>query len=220
MVTDLAELRSQLQQLNLTANEGTSCILQQWITGSPEQHIFLDGFFSKAREYSGVFARRRLRMYPQFFGNSTFMKSIDLDEVASASKALQQLFVSTGFYGIFSAEFKYDKHDEQFKLLEVNVRPWWYTEFASQNGMNAPLLSYQEALKLKPTAFAVRRGSSCIHPYYDFFALGGLRNLLSLGGVRWLYQLSVSSNPWFAWDDPAPALHQGWKTLLEIIARR
>ena len=103
-------------------------------------------------------ARRRLRMYPPDFGNSTYHVTVPFDEVADAADELVRLLASVGYRGIFSAEFKRDERDGVLKLLEVNVRPWWYVEFAALCGVDVCHLAYREALGLPDRA--ARRLSS------------------------------------------------------------
>ena len=75
-------------------------------------------------------------MHPPDFGNSSYMVSVPLQEAAGAVDTLRTIMGHTGFRGIFSAEFKRDADDGLFKLLEVNIRPWWYVEFNQRFGNN------------------------------------------------------------------------------------
>ena len=195
-------------------------IIQEYIPGEPTQHIFLDGFRDRNNSFLGLLARRRLRMYPPNFGNSTYMESIELTEVESAVDQLEKLFTATGFSGIFSAEFKFDRRDSLHKILEVNIRPWWYNEFAALCGMNAALISYRSSIGMPLTSARSISGKRCLHPYYDFFA----RSSESPGGVghwlAWIFQIWGSSNPWLCWDDPLPGLFELSTSLRESICRR
>ena len=93
-----------------------------------------------------MLARRRLRMYPEKLGNSTLTASVPLEEAESAVVWLQYLLGQINYRGIFSAEFKYDRRDGSFKLIEINARRWWYVEFAYRCGVDVCAMAYQDAL--------------------------------------------------------------------------
>ena len=110
------------------ADSRFEAVFQEYVAGPMDAHYFIDGFVDRLGEVKAFFARRRLLMYPVDFGNSTLMVSVPLGEVAPALESLRVLFSDLGYRGIFNAEFKRDERDGLFKLLEVNVRPWWFVE--------------------------------------------------------------------------------------------
>lgn len=186
---------------------GHELMLQEYIPGPPGCHHFIDGFVDAAGRLSAIFARRRLRMHPPDFGNSTYMVSVPPLEVAGAARSLERLFGEVGYRGIFSAEFKYDQRDDRFKILEVNVRPWWYVEFAARAGVNVCAMAYRDALGLpvEPVErYAV--GRRCVYPHDD--SVVGVRlwreGRLSLASLArsWL----GADQPVLCWDDPLPGI--------------
>jgi len=66
-------------------------LLQDFIPGPAAAHCFVEGFIDRQGRTCALFARRRLRMSPPKLGNSTFMLSIALEEVAGAVATLQSL---------------------------------------------------------------------------------------------------------------------------------
>ena len=62
------------------------------------------------------------------------------------------LLARVNYRGIFSAEFKRDARDGQYRILEVNTRAWTYVEFASRCGVNVCEMAWQDALGLPVTA--------------------------------------------------------------------
>ncbi|MFW6193457.1 MAG: hypothetical protein ACOC83_08210, partial [Gemmatimonadota bacterium] len=123
-------LEEALERFRELEAAGLGAVVQEYIPGPATSHVFLDGFMDRDGRVRGLLARRRLRMHPGDFGNSTVTRTIPLDEADTAPDHLQRLLTEMGFRGIFSAEFKQDARDGRFKLLEVNGRPWWYVEFA------------------------------------------------------------------------------------------
>jgi predicted ATP-grasp superfamily ATP-dependent carboligase len=193
--------------LSRCTDAGLKMMLQEYIPGPPTNHYFIDGFVDRAGTVCARFARRRLRMSPPDFGNSTIMESVPVADVGTGAATLDALFAFLHYRGIFSAEFKRDERDGVFNLIEVNARPWWYVEFAARCGVNVCKLAVRDALgQPVETIGHYALGRRCVFPYYDVDALRAEARAgrLSLpAGVRsWLgaYQ------PVFRWSDPLPAL--------------
>jgi D-aspartate ligase len=185
---------------------GFQMMLQEYIPGPPTNHYFIDGFMDRTGVVRALFARRRLRMSPPDFGNSTYQISVPLAEAADAVDTLRKLLADLRYRGIFSAEFKKDARDGTFNLIEVNARPWWYVDFAARCGVNVCEMAIRDALGQRvETVDAYAVGRRCVYPYYDLQAIRdekrGARGLLSWASA-WLgpYQ------PVFRWSDPLPAL--------------
>jgi D-aspartate ligase len=185
------------------AASGLGMLVQEYIPGPASRHVFVDGFVDRRGHVCALLSRRRLRMYPPDFGNSSYMVSVPLADVEPAGRAIADLLKHLGYRGLFSAEFKQDERDGAFKLLEVNVRPWWYVEFAAQCGVNVPLMMYEDA-QGHPVAEASEflAGETLVYPYYDFFA----RREAGVSLVKWFRTCITSHQPVFSWDDPWPAV--------------
>jgi predicted ATP-grasp superfamily ATP-dependent carboligase len=127
-------------------------MVQEIVPGPATNHYFIDGYFDKNSKLMGLFARRRLRMWPLWFGNSTACVSIPISEIDDMKEDIVRYLASIGFHGIFSAEFKRDPRDNVGKLLEVNARSWWFNSFPSTCGVNVVLMAYLEAIgeRVKP----------------------------------------------------------------------
>ena len=128
-ITDRSNAHDRLAE---AIGAGLQMMLQEYITGPPTNHYFIDGFVDRDGVVRALFARRRLRMSPPDFGNSTLMISVPVSDTDNAVATLKILFADIGYRGIFSAEFKRDPRDGVFNLIEVNARPWWYVDFAAR----------------------------------------------------------------------------------------
>ncbi len=189
---------------------GFEVILQEYIPGPPTEHYFIDGFIDRDRAVRARFARQRLRMHPPDFGNSTYMVSVTIESIRPAMESLETLLSKLEYRGIFSAEFKRDRRDGRFYLIEVNARPWWYVGFAEDCGVNVCAMAYADALGLPlPSLQPYPVGKKCVYPFIDLQEYRWHRrncpgvpqaSLLSRVGV-WL----TAIKPTFAWDDPRPA---------------
>lgn len=186
---------------------GFELMLQEFIPGPADRHHFVEGFIDRRGRLCGLLARRRIRMHPAEFGNSSSTETIALSEVSEAADALLGLLEGIGYRGVFSAEFKLDARDGLFKILEVNARPWWFAGFAARCGMDVCDMAYRDALGLdvQPvTRYDI--GRRCVAPRLDLesglaeWRAGrvGLASLLRL----WIGadQLTLCR------DDPKPSL--------------
>ena len=168
-----AEARERLTPL---LSAGLAVIVQDYVPGPASAHYFIDGFMDRLGRVRALFARQRLRMYPPLFGNSTFMKTVEVDVVRSAADSLTRLLEGVGYRGVFSAEFKHDPRDGAFKLLEVNARAWWYVDFAARCGVDVCGMAYEDALEREVKVIdQYRVGRALVYPYADYFACTELR---------------------------------------------
>ena len=188
---------------------GLEMMLQEYIPGPPTNHYFIDGFVDRNGVVRARFARRRLRMSPPDFGNSTLMESVPVSETGSAASTLDTLFASLRYRGIFSAEFKRDERDGEFNLIEVNARPWWYVEFAAQCGVNVCELAVRDALgEPVKTISRYAVGRRCVFPYYDLDAVRAEMSAGRLSLVSAARSWLGAYQPIFRWSDPLPALSE------------
>jgi D-aspartate ligase len=191
----------------MIADAGLDAVLQEYVPGSPTAHYFVDGFVDRDGRIVALFARRRLRMFPLDFGNSTLMVSVPLGEVEGAVDSLSRLLPAIGYRGIFSAEFKRDPRDGVLKILEVNARPWWFIEFTALCGVDVSVLAYRDALGLElPELGDYAVGERCVLLPRDVQAYRALRVSAGLSLSSWLRSWIGARATIFAWSDPLPAL--------------
>jgi D-aspartate ligase len=159
------------KQLERALAGGHEMLLQEWISGPPGNHVCIEGFVDRHGRVVGLLARRRIRMYPPRFGNSTDAVTIPLNEVADAADSIRRLLLSIGYHGLFSAEFKRDGSTGRHKLLEVNARPWWQIELARAAGMDLVHMAYLDALGVDvDPASGYRIGRRWVHTFPDLRA--------------------------------------------------
>ena len=189
-------------------------MLQEFIPGPPTAGCFVEGFLDRSGRMTALFARRRLRMSPPRLGNSTFMVSVPLEEVAGAVAPLQFLLERISYRGIFSAEFKLDARDGLFKLFEINARPWWFIEAPARAGIDVCRMAYVDALgfEVEPS-HGYDAGQYFGYLFDDYRAWRSQRSQGGPGFWQWLTSWrGVHSTP-FSWQDPMPALALAWQQL-------
>lgn len=200
---------------------GMSVVLQEYIPGSFAEHYFVDGYADRTGVVKALFPRRRLRIYPRDFGNSTSMVSVTLDEVSGAVATLRRVLAEVRYRGIFSAEFKRDPRDGLFKLLEINARPWWFVDFAVRSGVDVCRMAYDDAQGREvPALQRYDVGARCIYPYYDFFAMQPLLASGEMTRRAWFDEFLRARQPIGCWDDPLPGLVGVTRVLASALRRR
>jgi predicted ATP-grasp superfamily ATP-dependent carboligase len=217
-VSSRAEAVTQLARVR---EAGFAVILQEYIPGPPTEHFFIDGFIDRHTTVRAVFVRRRLRMFPLDFGNSTAMVSVEPSAAAQAVAAITSLLQRVGYRGIFSAEFKRDPRDGVFKILEVNTRAWWYVDFAARCGVDVCKMAYQDALN-EPveTVEHYDVGRPLVFPYHDYFACKELRREGRLSVRAWIRSWIGAMQPVFQLQDPAPGLLALARTMTGLVRNR
>ncbi len=196
---------------------GVTYLLQEWIPGPPSATIIVDGFVDRTGRIAGLGARRRVRMHPPRISNTCCDITITPGEVEGAVTTVRMLIEALGYRGIFMAEFKQDARDGEYKIIEINPRPFWLVAHIAAAGLDLPYLAYLDAQGLPvPSIGAYRPGRYGLYEVVDAKAIaaavrgrrpaGGSVLRSWLGGDRALF--------WFS--DPKPAVHQ----LRQAIASR
>jgi predicted ATP-grasp superfamily ATP-dependent carboligase len=139
---------------------------------------------------------------------------------AFAFAAIRHLMSATAFRGIFSAEFKKDDRDYLYKLLEVNIRPWWYLEAPYRCGIDMATMAYHDALGHDLSWISEYDvGKRFYSPYYDYYACREARKAGQLSLKDWCRQWFAGNSIFFAWDDPMPTVHATSKLLGNKLRR-
>jgi D-aspartate ligase len=198
--TDLAARLADVQR------HGLSVELQEYVPGPPSNHYYVEGFIDRHGSRRALFVRRRRRMFPPDFGNSTSFESVAPTTAPDAVATVDKLLSHIGYRGVFSAELKRDERDGTFRLIEVNARPWWFVEFAGQCGVNVCEMAVLDALgEPVPDVTGYVVGKSCVYPYYDYFACRQLRDSGDLSVAGWASSWLRATQPVLRWSDPMPA---------------
>lgn len=200
--------------------DGHEMILQEYVPGPADNHYFIDGFVDATGRVVAALARRRIRMFPRDFGNSSYLTTVPIDEIPDAAEAIERITTHVNYRGIFSAEFKRDERDSRCLMLELNARPWVYVEFAARCGVDVCSLAYRDALG-EPVEVIDRYdvGRSLVYPYGDWLAFRELRRR----GMSWaklIRDWRGASQPLLSWTDPVPGFLEDLRVLRRFAHNR
>lgn len=222
MVSSPEEIRRRVAELSAA---GLGVVLQEYIPGPPTNHYFVDGFADGQGRILARFARQRQRMHPPHFGNSTFLRSVALADVADIVETVDRLIAGCGLRGIFSVELKRDANTGIAKVLEVNARPWWYVHYATACGVNVCEMTYRAALGEAVAAHdgRYRVGRTCVYVRPDLRACRDLRREGKLSLLGCVPDWLGGEHMIFSLADPKPLLYRMFRetsaTLRRMVGR-
>jgi D-aspartate ligase len=179
-------------------------LLQELIPGGGNSQFSYAALCSDGQPIASLTARRT-RQYPIDFGySSSFVETLDVPEIVSASR---RLLAAIRYSGLVELEYKYDARDGRYKLLDFNPRLWTWSGLGGRAGVDFPFLLWQ-FITGKPVAERTgRAGVRWVRMSTDVLAaihemLRGRLNLLTYSrSLRGPLAFAL-----FAADDPLPAL--------------
>jgi D-aspartate ligase len=179
-------------------------MIQEVIPGNGRTQYSV-GTFCKDGEVLQNLTARRTRQYPIDYGlGSSF---VEAREVPGISQMAEKLLYVMGVSGMVEVEFKYDQRDEQYKLLDINVRPWGWHTLCIGCGLDLPYIQYLAALgRNLPATIKPRYGSHWVRLLTDIPA--GIQEIQAGMTTLPAYARSLLGNTVFsvfAWHDPLPA---------------
>ena len=206
------------ERIRAAQRAGVELMLQEFIPGPAPAHHYVDGFVDRHGVVKTRVGRRRLRTYPEPFGDSSAMMTIPLDDVREPVAVLERLLPVMRYRGVFSAEFKHDARDGQFKLIEINPRAWGGLGLPVACGINVIEMAYRDALGLDiPASDTYPVGRRWVYGIRDAAAGWPLVRRRELTAREWAWSWLGAVQPVMRWNDPLPgaieilrALHLAW----------
>jgi predicted ATP-grasp superfamily ATP-dependent carboligase len=141
---DPDELATQYQRA-VDVVGAAAIMIQEVIPGDGREQYSLAAFCKDGQVVAGMTARRR-RQFPFDYGlGSSLVEAVEAPEVfALGRRLLARLLLS----GMVEVEFKHDRRDGLYKLLDVNVRPWGWHSLCIACGLDFPYIAYCDAFGL------------------------------------------------------------------------
>ncbi len=179
-------------------------MVQELIPGDGSGQISYAAVWDEGKPIGSLVARRR-RQYPIDFGfTSTFVETIQSEEIEeTACRFLRSLDYS----GLVEVEFKYDGRDGCYKILDVNVRTWTWIALGAAAGVDFPAIQWRLAHGEQIAPFRAGLGVNWRYLSRDFVACvqeafaGVFSSIADMRSLR-----PSSAGAVFAWDDPLPAV--------------
>jgi predicted ATP-grasp superfamily ATP-dependent carboligase len=188
-------------------------MLQEFIPGGGAAQFSYAAVWDRGSPLLSLVARRT-RQFPIEFGfTSTFVETIENHQVEDAACRLLR---SLNYTGLVEAEFKYDRRDGRYKILDVNLRTWTWCGLGAASGVDFPYAAWQLAVGEVPASGRGRTGIAWRHTVRDVVAGGEEMLRGSLSWADFSRSLRVpKAYAAFAADDPLP----GYVDLPLVVTR-
>ncbi len=177
-------------------------MVQEIIPGDGRTQYSVGSFCKEGHIVSSITARRT-RQYPIDYGlSSSFVEAIQVPDVIELSERLLHYMKVSGMVEV---EFKQDPRDKQYKLLDINVRPWGWHTLCIACGLDFPYIQYCDILGQAPISITPRYGFHWVRLLTDIPA--GVQEVRAGITTPWAYVRSLLGNTVFSvfdWRDPLP----------------
>jgi D-aspartate ligase len=194
-VAERAAYSASLEEAHRTGLRMLACaqriVIQEFVEG-PDTEIYFTLFAcDDDGGVLGIFPGRKLVCWPPVVGNTAVCAAAP-EAAAQIVPPTLQFIERVGYRGLGSMEFKRDRRDGRYVMIEPTVgRTDWQEEIATLCGVNLPLMAYCSALRerLPPNDGAL--DSKLAWRSSAGFSLGNGRRAV---------------DGYFRWSDPMPAL--------------
>lgn len=192
-------------------------VVQELVPGGGECQLSYAGLWWHGRPV-GSFVARRTRQYPiDFSYTSTFVETIESDDVRQAAETFLS---SVGHHGLCEIEFKRDPRNGALKLLDVNPRPWSWMGLADAAGIDFGAAIVALAGGNKPPTMQARTSVGWMFAQRDPVAVLQMALAGRLDVGAWLASLALTQTfATFSLKDPLPGLMEVPLTALRVISR-
>jgi D-aspartate ligase len=190
-------------------------IVQEWIEGADSDVYFCLQYRPPTRTQSVSFVGRKTCQWPPQVGGTA--SCIPAPEVADELTAMTDgFFAAVGFVGVGSMEYKRDRRDGRFYMVEPTVgRTDYQEEIALLNGVNIPLAVFRGELGLSmPAPTTVSPARAWRDPF-------GYARALQAGASDPLQSLWPGIHICDAYrrlDDPMPSVALKWAGIKHRLA--
>ena len=202
LVSSPSELARELERFE---GEALEVMLQEIVPGGDDQLFGYLGFWDGEGRERAWLTKRKLRQSTRF-GDGSFQEAVHETQVAELSRSLLSAIGYRGFVGV---EFRFDRRDGSYRLIEINPRTVSGNQLAISAGVDLPWIGYRYSIgELRDApADAFRAGTRYVHELWDLRAFLRLRKTNGLRFGSWLRSvLTADAHALGAWDDPMPLL--------------
>ena len=193
-------------------------VVQEVVPGGGECQLSYAGLWWQGRPVAS-FVAQRARQYPiDFSYTSTFVETIESDDVRQAA----EIFLSSiGHHGLCEIEFKRDPRNGALKLLDINPRPWSWLGLAEAADVDFGAAIVALARGRSPPLSRARNGVGWMFGQRDPVAAFQLALAGRLDIGKWLASLTRTRTfASFSLSDPLPGVVELPLTVARLLARK
>jgi predicted ATP-grasp superfamily ATP-dependent carboligase len=192
-----------LSEYAVIAQAGKRVLLQEMVPGGDESLLISACYLDTSARCVADFNTRKLVQIPEIFGTGCIVQAAN---APALSDATARLLETMRFTGIAEVEYKWDAPRNEYKLIEINPRPWDQHRLGKTCGVDLAYLAYCDRAGL-PLPEVRRQPSESKWIAEDTFITAGL-SLLWKGdpGIRRLFRHARGKRIYAIWSakDPLP----------------
>lgn len=178
-------------------------VAQEWIEGEDTDIYFCLQYVGADGEEVASFCGRKLRCWPpRVGGTASCMPAWEV--AATLSSLTHDFFRKVGFTGMGSMEYKRDRRDGQFYMVEPTVgRTDFQEEVATLNGINVPLMAYHHEAQSRMEHDSRKQTSAPVRIWRD--PLTDRYSMQEQGGASDpVFARYPVVDAYWRWNDPLP----------------
>ena len=130
-----------LQEYETVAQADERALVQEMVPGGDENLVIAACYLDRQSRWVAGFNTRKLVQVPEGTGTGCIVEGVERPELFEPARRILE---AMGFSGIAEVEFKWDTRDRQYKLIEVNPRPWDQHRLGADCGVDLMYLAYCE----------------------------------------------------------------------------
>jgi predicted ATP-grasp superfamily ATP-dependent carboligase len=187
------------------ARADSRALIQEMVTGPDDRLLIAACYMSKDSRWVAGFNTQKILQIPEGFGTGCIVQSVARPEIFAPTARLLE---AMGYSGVAEVEYKLDAATGEYKLIEINPRPWDQHRLGNAAGVDLMYFAYCEHAGLPmPAAPPVTPGHKWIAE--DTFLTAAIRSpwqyapklgtLLRLARGKRIYAI-------WSWKDPLPSI--------------
>lgn len=191
-------------------------IIQEYIARDCGEDWIFHGYANSQTGCRLAFTGRKLRSYPVFAGPTTLAIPVANDTLC---RQTERLLKATGYAGIMDLDYRLDKRDGQYKLLDFNPRIGAnFRMFENGAGIDVVRAMYLDLCGQTVPRSPVMKQRRFIVESHDWMAsIGYMRNGELTARDWWSSLKGRKELAWLSREDPLPALVAGSRLLARKV---
>ncbi len=150
----IASAQELLAEYRTIARANSAVLLQELIPGPDDSLVIAACYVNRESHWVAGFNTRKILQVPSGFGTGCIVQSALCPELSAPTRRLLE---SMEYQGIAEVEYKWDSAAQEYKLIEINPRPWDQHRLGNAAGVDLIYLAYCDHAGLPPPKLGVPR---------------------------------------------------------------
>jgi predicted ATP-grasp superfamily ATP-dependent carboligase len=186
------------------ARADSRALVQEMVPGADDCLLIAACYMDRKCRWTAGFNTQKILQIPEGFGTGCIVQSVERPELFERTKRLLE---TMRFSGVAEVEYKWDAAEREYKLIEINPRPWDQHRLGNAAGVDLIYLAYCDHAGLPiPQLGEPQSGHKWVAE--DALVTATLRSLKNGGGIGRFWRLARGRRIYAIWSvkDPMPAI--------------